>query len=234
MLLCCCGIVSAQEAMADGYEVKVGEFTELRVVNSVNVIYSNNPDSIGYVQFRAPKDLCSAVLVKSSKGKVTIELSTEAVNNPKLPTVFVYSKFIQSVENAGDSTILVTSVTPVPEIKFRTVANGKIVAKRLDANKISATISTGKGSILLDGKCSYASLILTGTGKILAEKLKSTDTYCRITGTGHITCNPQDKLTMKGTGPGKVYYLNKPAKIENSKIFSLKHMTIAEMEADKK
>lgn len=208
-------VISTFAEESQVHSVKVGSFTDLRVLNSINVIYSNNPDSIGYAQFKCAPGIENAVMFNNNnKGKLTIEVSTEYINNPNLPTVFVYSNYLQSVENGADSIIRVPSVAPAPTMSFKTLANGKIIAHHIDANSVDATIFTGKGVIVLGGVCSNATLKLTGTGEIQADKLKATDVTCTVVGTGTIGCYPLNSLNLKGTGPGKVYYVGKPTEIK--------------------
>lgn len=217
LILIAVGFVKAQES--EVYSVNIGSFTDLRVLNCVNVIYSNNPDSIGYAQFRAPANMANAIMFNNNtKGKLTVEVATEYANNPNLPTVYVYSSFLQSVENGGDGIVRVPSVAAAPVMSFKTLANGKIIVNNIDANTVEANVFTGKGVIILDGKCSRASLKLTGTGEIQADKLKATDVFCQIIGTGTIGCYPVSNLTLKGTGPGKVYYVGTPTNIKKTKL----------------
>ncbi|MDD2961459.1 MAG: DUF2807 domain-containing protein [Muribaculaceae bacterium] len=205
------------------YEVKIGDFTNLRITDHINVIYSTNPDSIGYAQFSCSPKLADAVIfTNNKKGRLTIQISTDAVDNPKLPTVFVYSNFLQDVNNEADSTVRIAEMTSVPKIRFRTTANGKIIAPTVKATSIEASVATGKGIIIVGGKCTDASLKLTGTGEIQADKLECTNAECRLLGTGSIGCNVADRLVIRGSGTGKVYYVGTPKEIKTYQLGSIK------------
>lgn len=205
------------------FEVKIGNFTELNVTDNINVIYSTNPDSIGYVQFRCVPSMANSImLTNNKKGKLTIQVATESVDSPKLPTVFVYSKFLQSVDNAADSVVRITEITEAPSIKLKTTGNGKIIANKVDCTTLEASVATGKGTIIVGGQCAEGMLTNMGTGEILADKLKCNNALCKVIGTGSIGCNVTGKLTIRGTGTGKVYYVGKPAEIKIYQLGSIK------------
>ena len=219
--------VSAQEA-AHTYNVKVGDFTELKVDDNINVVYSNNPDSVGMARFVTAKNPDAVMFNNNKKGTLTIRVATDDVNKPYLPTVFVYSDFLQSVKNSADSTVRIVAMKPVPEFKLQTSANGKIIAKTVEATTVRAQLNTGKGVIILGGKCSEGQLKLIGTGEIQADQLVCTNISCRMLGTGTIGCNVSGVLSIKGSGTGKVYYKGKPSDIKTSTLGPVKAIQMDE------
>lgn len=214
--------INANAEELQKFELKVNDFTELRLTDHLNVVYSENADSIGYAHFESSSKIANMIMFKNNNGKLTIQLSTDGINEVNLPTVYIYSKFLQSAENASDSTLKVINTAPIPNIKFKLSANGKIIAHNLEATAIDAAIITGKGLIVLSGNCKEARLKNVGTGEIQADKLTSDNVSCAITGTGSIGCNVKEKLTVKGTGTGKVYYVGNPKEVKTYKLGPIK------------
>ena len=111
---------TAQDGKVGRYEVKVGDFKVLRVVNDINVDYVCNPDSSGMVVFYTTPDKVSAFMFDNNgKGKLSIQLSTDEAMAPKgLPTLRVYSQFLLEAQNDGDSLLRIVKVAPAPKLKF--------------------------------------------------------------------------------------------------------------------
>lgn len=222
------GIIGSSAQDKSKYEVKVGNFKQLLIADHVNVVYSCNADSVGFARFETTPELTNCLLFANNKGKLTIQVATESVLNPKLPTVYVYSDYLQSVDNAADSTVKIATIAPGPELKLKLSANGKIIARDLNLTTIDASIITGRGTIILEGKCTKATLKNVGTGEIQADKLIATDVNCQLLGTGSIGCNASNKLSIKGSGTAKVYYVGKPKEITLHQLGSIKAIPLDE------
>lgn len=213
--------ISAQDKTV--HVIKVGDFNELRLTDNINVIYSYNVDSIGIARFECTQTIADKLMfTNNTKGKLTIQVATEAVGSKDLPLVYIYSNFLQSVDNASDSVIKIMNIAPVPSVKLKLSSNGKIIAHNIEGTTVEAQIMTGKGSIIVDGKCTTASLRNLGTGEIQADKLIAEDVNCNLTGTGTIGCYASNILSIKGIGTGKVYYLGNPKEIKTFKLGSIK------------
>lgn len=210
----CLALLVAAAAAAQAlntYTINVGDFTDVRITDDINVVYSNNPDSIGLAHFTCPKAMQGAILFSNNKkGKLTIQVATEWVENPKLPTLHIYSEKLHSVDNSGNLSVYIASLAKTDELKLTTMANGRIVAHNVEADVLDASIVTGQGVIVVDGRCRDAKYKLTGTGEIQADALAAETVYCRIAGTGSIGCDPAESLNVKGVGTGKVYYRGNP------------------------
>lgn len=213
------------------YELNVGPFSSLRVIDKIDVVYACNPDSAGFVVFEAPQDMADMLMFHNSKGKLTIQVATEVVGNPDLPTIYVYSEYLQYAENGSDSTLRIMSVAPISEFKLKLSGNGRIVAHGLKGTTVSVNIVTGNGLIIVDGECNTAKLGNLGTGEIQADRLVAKDVECKLIGTGTIGCNVSDKLVVKGTGTGKVYYKGKPKEYKKYHIGPIKVIPLDEQEA---
>lgn len=215
-MLLATGVALAQQL--NRYEVKVDDFTELKMRENININYVSSSDSAGIAVFYATAETAPHIVFSNNKGRLTVEFANKK-NKPKdPPTVTVYSRFITLVENQSDSTICMSKVNSGPQLKLRVIGNGKVVAENLDAIDVSASITTGGGTIVASGSCRTANLTNLGAGIIQADNLKADEVKCKLYGTGTIGCAPSNFLSISGAGTGKVYYFGKPKTIENNSI----------------
>lgn len=213
--------VTAQTAWgADekSYEIKVGDFTELKIENGIKVDYRASEDSCGYAVFTATSDRASVIMASVDKSCLTLQLSADGVTMRNLPTVTVFSRFLQKVENEGDSLIRVINPNGVPVFKAKLVGNGQISVHGLTANSVDASLTTGNGTILITGTATQAKYSLVGTGSIQCADLKADDVKCKLLGTGYVECWPVNKLSVIGASSGKVYYRPGVQEIKNNSI----------------
>lgn len=218
--LCCAAAVNATP-----HTINVGEFNELVVNDGINVVYSNNADSVGIVAFDIEKEYTSYIMAERSKGRLKIQLDPAAITVKTLPTVYVYSSYLYKAENTKDSTLTLRKVAPGAKIDIQLQGNGTIIANGLDAININLKLLTGKGKIIISAKCENLSIKNVGTGEIQADEVAAKHVKCTLMGTGAIGCASKETLSVKGVGSGKVYYIGKPvitkSKLSNVKIVQL-------------
>ncbi len=200
------------------YVVKIEDFTQLKVIDGVNVIYKSSVDSAGLAVFDAADNVASLLVFSPNKGKLTIQYDVRNEKYKDLPTITVYSKFITSIENHSDSLIRVINANPSPEFKLKVMGNGRIIARDIVVNKLSANITTGRGMIIATGQCDEANLTNLGAGQIQADMLKAGDVKCKLGGTGVIGCYAVNHLDVIGVGTGKIYYRGTPKSIDKNTI----------------
>lgn len=205
--------VSAEGLMR--YELDVNDFSELKVVEGVNVIYKANADSAGRAVFVAKDKIASALTFNNSNNRLSIRLLGKDIAGIPVPTVTVYSKFLTKVENSGDSTVRITGIVPCPEFRARLIGNGRLIVDNLDVTHIDGSIDTGNGQLVLHGKVKTAKLSNTGKGTIQADNLVTSEIKCVMIGSGTIGCQVKKKLSVSGISSGKIYYKGKPAEIKN-------------------
>lgn len=196
------------------YEIKVGEFNTLQVVDNANVVWRCLPDSAGYIQFYGEERFADAfILTNNGKGTLKVQVSTEDVNDPALPTLYVYSSFLTEVKSNSALSVSAESVPPAADFKVTLIGNGRIDAGGLRCTRVSAKIATGNGVVTLGGECHDASFAMLGTGQIRADELEAQDVSCSIMGTGSIYTWPVEKLSTKGIGSTTIYYRGTPGEI---------------------
>ncbi len=204
-------------AYAENYSVPIGDFKDLIVTDNVNVIYRCMPDSAGFARFAGKKEFADAfIFVNNGKGQLRIQVNTEDLGKPDLPTLYVYSSRLDKVENGANMNIAVECVAKVPCFKAKLIGNGKIEVQGLDCDNLEATVETGNGSIIINGTADTAVYTMIGTGVIQADGLKAKTVKCRILGGGEIGCYASELLQTRGIGSTRIFYCGNPAKIKKS------------------
>ncbi len=206
------------------YELVVKDFTELLVLNSINVDYKCNPDSAGIAVFDAtPQEASMIMFSNNGKNRLTIQLSDDARDRTELPVVTVYSNFLLQVENSADSLVRVVSVAPGAKFKAILMGNGRLSVHEVTANQVDASIKRGNGQMVVTGRCQSANLSNTGTGSIQADELAATNVKCSVMGSGSIGCCAKENLSVQGMGLGNgtVFYKGTPTIKDRSVHISL-------------
>ncbi len=206
-------LLMAAENDLKRYEVNVGDFSELKVLEGLNVDYKCSEDSNGFVVFNAAPDIASVIMLNNNKSCLELQISTDGIDYDNLPRITVYSRFLNKVENDGDSLVRVLSVAPAASFRATLIGNGGLALHGISTNNFVGAIKTGNGVIAVDGKSTKAHLSIVGTGSIQADDLSANEIKCSLSGTGIIECNPASKLTVVatfGVSSGKVYYRGKP------------------------
>ncbi len=229
MLLMVVAIAGVSMAIAEKYKIPVGEFSEISLNDNLNVVYSCNPDSVGFVVFDTKSGYAPYIMTECNKGRLRIQLDQEAVGLPDLPTVYAYSSYLMKAENLRDSTLTIRDIKPTSKVQLVIQGNGKISANGLDAVSLSLKIQSGKGSITAAGKCRSLEVVNIGVGKIDALNVVADDADCRMVGTGAVYCPEVKTLTLRGLGTGKVYYKGTP-RIDKKSLSTIKAFPLAESE----
>lgn len=218
---------TAMGETATRYELDVKDFSELKVVDGINVNYVCNADSAGKAVFTTTANLASVLMFSNNSGKLEMQIATDGIDYHNLPTVTVYSNILTRVENSGDSTVKVLNVSPCPRFKARLIGNGRLSVRNLKVTALEADIRTGNGTLVVTGTCDSAKYNTTGSGVIQADEMQANTVKCTLAGTGSIGCWPSGKLTIIGAASGKVHYRGTPTEIKNHSI-GVKAEAIAE------
>lgn len=200
------------------YTVKSPTFHKLKVVGPLNVDFRHSPDSVGHIFINvADTTKISWVEVSNSGSQLNLRLvPSDNVRQgveplpSNLPKVTVLGGFLTDVRNEGDSTVRILSPIDVPEFKAKLIGNGCLEISDVKADKVNAQLLTGRGVIVIDGKCDNASLSVTGVGAIDASQLHCKQAKTSLTGTGDITVNASERITVTGSGSGNVRYVGTP------------------------
>lgn len=227
---CIVSTVSAQakDSNVRSYEMDAGDFTELRVMGDVNVVYTAGEDSVGYVKYECTPAEASMISVGRAKnGRLEVHFVNE--NDVEVVTpicVRVRSRFLTYAENDGDSTLTVQSLTPCPALKARIEGNGNLELRDISVNDLSCHIVAGNGVMTVSGTAPKAYFSVTGSGSVQALNLDAGDVKCLSAGAAKFYVAPTKLLTANGTG-GNVYYVGTP-KIKKSFAVGVKVKPLSE------
>lgn len=214
----CAAAFVAAKADISGHKLNVHDFTELVVVDGINVDYYCNADSAGWAVFSCEPDMASHILFTIKNDRLTIRTDADEHPIDGVPRVCVYSTSLTKVENSGDSTLHVHKTVPVSSFKAKQIGNGNLIIDDIEADRLDAGITTGKGILKINGKAQKATITNVSTGTIDASALEVGDLKCVLFGTGNIEVKPMGNMRIYGTGPGSVIYHKQPAKVSNRSI----------------
>lgn len=206
------------------YTVEVGQFEKLKINGNLSVVYKNQPDSTGIACYEAPAGSEETFkFTTKNDGLLKVEPADEKWGQTNLPVLYLYSDFLTSVESFSDQSVEVIGILPCATLNVNQVGNGSISIENIKSNNVSASITTGNGTIYLTGSCINANFRMVGAGLISADQLKAENIKCRILGTGSIGCWPIDNLRITGLGSTKIYYKGAPniKKTGGGKLFEL-------------
>ncbi len=194
----------------DEYYFNMGPFDVLQLQDNVDVVYRCVPDSAGMVTWHGHEDFANAFIISNNGNTLKIQVNTEDLGRPDMPTLYIYSSFLTKVLNYSDSSITAESLAPVPRLEFSQVGNGRISAQGISATDVVAKVTAGMGTIALSGRADRALYRMTGNGTIQADNLESKQVKIKIFGAGTIGCWPVEALISRGIGSTKIYYKGKP------------------------
>ncbi|MDE7160303.1 MAG: DUF2807 domain-containing protein [Muribaculaceae bacterium] len=229
LAIICLSGVSATAAPRK-HTLDIGQFNKINITDDIDVVYRCVADSTGTVAFTAEESLANAFIFTNSGGKLRVQINTEMVERPELPTIYLYSDYLTSAENGGNGTLTIETPHPCPEFKVVQVGNGRIIAEDINATEVKGTLATGNGNVVLSGKCDKASLKMVGAGSIQADRLQAKEVNSIIFGGGSIGCFAEQLLKVKGLGSTKIYYKGTPEikKSGTAKIFSLEQERVTD------
>ena len=197
-------------AQSDIYKINVGQFDRITVDDDVNVVFKCNPDSTGYAVFEGREEFADAFIFTNNKGDLRVQVSTEDVGHPELPTIHLYSDYLTGVTNSSDFSVRIDSNASVPKFSIKLIGNGEIVCDGIRATEVGVNFITGKGKVVIEGRATKAVYKMVGAGLIQADMLSAELVECVGVGAGTIGCWATEKLNIRGLGSTKVYYKGHP------------------------
>ncbi|MDE6512275.1 MAG: DUF2807 domain-containing protein [Muribaculaceae bacterium] len=210
ILLIMAVLMSALQINAREFTLPVGQFSKLSVDDNVNVIYMGADGTPSRVTYDGDQKYARAFIITHKGNKLRIQVETLFVDDPELPTLYVYSDFLENASLSAESTLTLKSVAPGSSLDLSVMGNGNIVADNVRATKVGASIKSGNGTISVGGHCEAASFNMLGNGTIQADRLEAVTVNCKMLGQGSIGCWPTEELKVRGIGNTKIYYKGTP------------------------
>lgn len=193
-------------AHVNEYILNVGDFSKLIINDNLSVVYTCSADSAGFVKFSTTPELADAIIARNKGGKLKLSISEELENQEGLPTVYVYSKFLTEVSNSGTHKVFVRNISRTASFKASLIGNGEIIVNGLDCMQVNASLTTGNGIITLSGTADKLKVNLIGTGKIVADQLKTEVAEIKAMGTGSVSCSAKKNISIICAGSTSIYY----------------------------
>lgn len=205
-------------AAAETQTLKVDRFQKVRVIGPANVDCIYNPDSVGYIIVNAPRSAEISWIEASVKGD-KLKVESRLPDNLRqgvepipadLPSARIYTNYLTEVSNEGDSIVRVITATNVPAFTARLIGNGYMSIRGIDTDKLRVELLTGRGTIAVKGRAQTEEISLAAVGTIEADGVEARSVKVNLVGTGNIGCWAVDKLHVRGTGSGTVYFRGTP------------------------
>ncbi len=203
-------LTGALQMSAKQFTLPVGQFSKVSVDDNVNVVYVGADGSPSRVTYEGDQKYAKAFIITHKGNKLRIQVETLYVDDPELPTLYVYSDFLENASLSAESTLTLKSVAPGSNLDLSVMGNGSIVADNIRATKIGASIKSGNGTISISGHCQTANFTMLGNGTIQADCLEAVTVNCKMLGQGSIGCWPTEELKVRGIGNTKIYYKGMP------------------------
>ncbi|MDE6379022.1 MAG: DUF2807 domain-containing protein [Muribaculaceae bacterium] len=216
-------LMTALQLNAKQFTLPLEQFSKISVDDNVNVVYVGADGSPSRVVYEGDSKYARAFIITQKGYKLRIQVETQFVDDPELPTLYVYSDFLENASLSAESTLTLKSVAPGSNLDMSVMGNGSIIAENIRATKVGASIKSGNGTISISGHCQTAGFNMLGNGTIQADRLEATTVSCKILGQGSIGCWPSEELKVIGIGNTKIYYKGKPkiSKKGGGKLFPL-------------
>ena len=216
-------LIGCLQMNAKQFTLPVGQFSKVSVDDNVNVVYVGADGTPSRVTYEGDQKYAKAFIITHKGNKLRIQVETMYVDDPELPTLYVYSDFLENASLSSESTLNLKSVAPGSKLDLSVIGNGSIVADNIKATKVGASIKSGNGTISISGHCETASFNMLGNGTIQADRLEAVTVNCKMLGQGSIGCWPTEELKVRGIGNTKIYYKGTPTidKKGGGKLFPL-------------
>ena len=189
---------------------KVDDFYKVRMYNSFNVVYIQNPDSAGTVNIKVESSVLENLSIKSEDGELSLKLKGLGKKDYGIILVEIYSSSLSRVENDGGGVFESHQPVKATELYLGVSGEGQIKMDYINCDILKAKVALGEGDLLLKGVAHRVDYSVLGGGEIRAHDMKSEEANCAITGNGNIGCHVLKKLSATITGAGNVYYEGNP------------------------
>lgn len=203
-------LLGALQISAREFTLPVGQFSKVSVDDNVNVVYVGADGTPSRVVYEGDQKYAKAFIITHKGNKLRIQVETMYVDDPELPTLYIYSDFLENASLSSESTLTLKSVAPGSNLDLSVMGNGAIVADGIRATKVGAAIKSGNGTISISGHCQTANFNMLGNGTIQADRLEAVTVNCKMLGQGSIGCWPTEELKVRGIGTTKIYYKGSP------------------------
>lgn len=183
----------------------VKNFTRIKIKTIANVeISQSNEESI----------IIEALPSSINKIKTELDDETLVVGYtwlgylwPRKINVYIKVKKLNGIYTYGAGEIK-SELIRTDKIELQISGAGKIIMT-LESKEMDAKI-LGAGSLFISGSTDQESIIISGAGDLNAEEFKTREARITIRGAGSARINVEQKLDVRISGAGDIYYRGNP------------------------
>ena len=185
-------------------DTTIADFSEVSILNGINVVYTQNATLAGKVRVYAPegKDVVS---ITSKNGQLSVRYGKGYNRDFGVIMVYVYSKELSKVSCSMGGNFTAEGMVSGNKLKLKVLGQSQIRCKNIVYDEVSAKRGLGNGDILLAGKAKETTYTIIGSGEINADNLIADDVTCKILGRGDIGCHVDKNITVRSLGKGAAY-----------------------------
>jgi hypothetical protein len=186
------------------FEVKVGEYSAIRVEGFAVVNYYSAPSDT--VTLEIQPNLREHFRVEVINGELVAGMKRRMAfgSDFKVPVLTVSAPVLELLNISGAAMFTAHDTITSDSLQLRMSGAGTGTA-RLDVNSLDVNIS-GAGAFVLAGRADTARLSMSGAGAIEAVTLETRDAAVKLSGTGAIDITATETLDITASGAGSVQY----------------------------
>ncbi len=168
-------------------------------------------DSVYKVEIQAQQNILD--IIHTNLSGTELQLSFEKYQNVGTHdriTVYISGPFLTKAGINGSGNLHVLEPLSGNAINLKVNGSGSISFARISCQTLNADIS-GSGSISINGGAvTYENLQISGSGSIDAQSMSADEAASNTSGSGVTKLSVKNKLTVRISGSGDVYYTGNP------------------------
>ncbi|MEM7162650.1 MAG: head GIN domain-containing protein [Bacteroidota bacterium] len=184
--------------------IKLDEFNSFSIASSANVIVNRGKQN---VTIKGQKNIIDLLERDVKKGMWEIDFEESVCINKEF-TVYITIPDLETVSIDGSGNISSKSGFAGEDMNFLINGSGNIEME-VDAANVRSKIN-GSGNIRLYGTCNDHVITIAGSGDVMCEDMRSTNTDIKIMGSGDCEVNVSEDLDATIMGSGDVRYKGEP------------------------
>lgn len=193
-------------------EKTVGEFTELKVYDLINVELIKSDEDKVVITGKNKND----VIVNNKNGTLKIKMKLEEAFDGANTNVKLYYTSIDAIDANEGATISSADTIEQFEIDLTAQEGGKIQVK-IDVKYLNVRAVTG-ANIEASGKAKYQDISIYTGGNYNGEDLKTEFTEVSIRAAGEAYIHATKKVTAKVRAGGDIFIYGNPEEINESRV----------------
>ena len=212
LVLCLAGCVSVHMGLPgsvvgkgtpETYEIKVGEYSAVRIDGFCNVDYYSAPSDT--VTLRIHPNLREYFQVEVQNGELIVR-TTRRINltDFRTPVLTVSVPVLERLDIRGAGGFTAYDAITADSFTFK-VSGASTGSAKLDVNSLNTDLS-GAGSFTLSGRADTAEMTMSGAGELDALELNVQSASVRFSGAGAVSVNVSENLSINASGMGVVNY----------------------------